>query len=111
MLVGLGASELKIIYEDFLELNNHFFKISKKEVRETGREDGYLDNLFSLCCDLIESGHTNVFNYGYSYFLRAFNNNRRIRNGKIADVANAVRVANHADDRKWKKYIRGLVGR
>lgn len=109
VLVELGTSELKKIYELFLELNGQFFCSRKEKPKKDDKPEDFINNLFSLYCDLIESGHSNVLNYGYSFFLRAINNHERIKSLKVADMAIAIRTARSADDKQWKKYIRGLV--
>lgn len=108
VLIELGASELKNIYELFLELNGQFF--CTKKAKENVKSEDFVNSLFSLYCSLIESGHVNVLNYGYSFFLKAINNHELIRNTNIIGMANAVRVAQHGDDKQWKQYVRRLVG-
>lgn len=111
VLINLGASDLKNIYDLFLEVNSSFFgKKNKKPKNGTGKEEDFIDNLFILYCDLIEAGHTNVVDYGYSFFIKAINNHEKIRSFAIADIATANRVSYHSDDKQWEKYIRGLVG-
>jgi hypothetical protein len=46
--------------------------------------------------------------YGYSYLLKAINNHEKIINSDTARIAIATRMAYHADDKTWKKYMRGL---
>ncbi|MCK5021386.1 MAG: hypothetical protein KAS32_30520 [Candidatus Peribacteraceae bacterium] len=110
VLVNLGTSELKNIYELFLELNSFFFK--KRKEKSKGKEvkiEEFVENVFFLYCNLTEAGHTGVLNYGYSFFIKAINNHERIKCSKIADGAMAARMAYHGDKNQWKKYIRDLI--
>ena len=114
VLVGLGSLELKKIYELFLKLNSTFFsgRLKKNENIKNGvKTEDFIDNIFFLYCDLTESGHTNVLRYGYSFFLRAVSNHERIKCSKIADSATSSRMAYHAENKDWKKYLRRLVGK
>lgn len=112
VLINIGASDLKNIYDLFLEVNSSFFqkKNNKKSKNSAGKEEDFINNLFVLYCGLIEAGHTNVVDYGYSFFIRAINNHERIKSLAIAEIATANRAAYHSDDKQWKKYIRSLVG-
>lgn len=110
VLVSLGTSELKKVYELFLELNSFFFE--KRKERSKGKEvkiEEFVENVFFSYCDLTEAGHTDILNYGYSFFTKAINNHERIKCSKIADRAMATRMAYLSDQKQWKKYIRGLI--
>lgn len=110
-IVNLRASEFKSLYDVFLELNDQFFRNTKSDVNTEGRSlEVFIDALFELCCSLIEVGHSGVFNYGYSFFIKSINNHEKIKNGSIAEMATAMRIAQHSDAKEWKRYMRSLVG-
>lgn len=107
ILLDLGVSELNSFYEIFLELNSQLF--SSKQNKDNVSIN-FIDSLFSLCCDLVEVGHTDVLTYGYSFFLKAINNHEKIKGRKLVETAEAIRTASHADAKQWKRYVRSLVG-
>lgn len=63
--------------------------------------------LFKEACHLIESGHTKVLDYGFSYFIAALNEHSLIQGQKKRVISEAVRWANKADDKQYKKFMRG----
>lgn len=107
----LGASEVTKLYEEILQLNSQFFyKREEKESEDKKNSSEFTNELFSICCTLIEAGHKDVFTYGYSFFIRAINNYEKIKNRNIVEVATSVRMAYHSDNKEWKKYVRSLIG-
>ena len=111
VLMGLGSSELKDIYKLFLDLNGRFFRTkTHHEDSKVGNSVSFIDNMFFRYCSLVESGHVDALQYGYSFFLKAVNNHEKLKCSKTADLAFAVRMANHGKDKDWKKYMRRLVG-
>jgi hypothetical protein len=110
-IVNLRASEFKSFYNVFLELNNQFFRNTKPDANTEGSSlEVFINELFELCCNLIEAGHSDVFNYGYSFFIKSISNHEKIKSGGIAEMATAMRMAQHSDAKEWKRYMRSLVG-
>lgn len=54
----------------------------------------------------MESGHVDVFNYGFSYFLHALNEHQIIMNTKQKEMAIAFRIARNSDKSEWRKYLK-----
>ena len=54
----------------------------------------------------MEAGHADVWRYGYSYFLIAVNEHQRIALEQTKELAFAVRLGNHADEKDWKKFMK-----
>jgi len=54
---------------------------------------------------LIESGHVNVFKYGFTFFIAALNEHQIINDIKRKDTAIAVRVS-RLDEKGWKKFMK-----
>lgn len=109
-LITLRVSDFKKFYDEFLELNSQFFRREKDKTDGKSRNEDFINNLFMLYCRLVEAGHNNVLDYGYSFFLRAINNNHKIDCEDVAKRATAVRMAHHSNDKDWKRYIRSLIG-
>lgn len=109
LFLDMRVSEVTKFYERVLKLNKNVFR-SKEKRSERKRDVNVIDGLFEMCCAMIEAGHVDVLNYGYSFFLKSVNNHELIRNRSTVDFGNAVRIAYHGDDKQWKKYVRGLVG-
>lgn len=107
-LIGLHVSDFKKFYNEFLELNNQFFR--KKNNKKDSSKGNFIDNLFSLYCRLVEAGHTDVLAYGYSFFLKAISNHENIVCERVARTAISTRTAQYAEDKEWKRYIRSLIG-
>lgn len=55
---------------------------------------------------MIEAGHTNALDYGYSFFIDALNEHEYVRGRNMKDIAIALRVARFADEKGWKKFLR-----
>lgn len=111
VLFQINPSELKIIYDVFLDINKQLFNKSIKQTTAPQTFDSFIFALFDLQCRLIEAGHLNAMDYGYSYFVRAINNYEQSRSRNIAEYAVASRNAYHADNKEWKKYIKELIRR
>lgn len=113
VLSTLSLSEFEEnILEQFLKINRLFFKKNKKQEQKTTQAqhniDSFAHDIFDLYCFLIENGHKEVMDYGYSFLMLAINNHSKYKNQKIADLATAVRMGNHADDKAWRKYMKAL---
>lgn len=44
--------------------------------------------------------------YGFSFYLHAMNEHELIRNRNMKEIAIAVRIAQHADKKDWKKFLK-----
>lgn len=109
VLLNLTISEFQEFVQSFIKQNHHFFnKKSSKTKTDQTKDNEFEVGLFDVCCHLIEHGHVNVMNYGYSFFFQAINNHEKIKSRDIAGIALATRMAQHSDDKQWKKYMRGL---
>lgn len=111
VLTSLPVSEFKDFVQVFLQQNNQFFsnkKQSKSSDDSSSSSEDFINNLFELCCNMIEAGYPNIFEYGYSFFIKIINNHEKIKSRQIAETAIAIRVAQHSDEKQWKKYLRGL---
>lgn len=59
-----------------------------------------------MACELIESGHNRVTEYGYSYFLEAYAAHIKIQFEKNKSMAVAFRMARFADKHEWRRYMK-----
>ena len=55
---------------------------------------------------MIEAGHTNVLDYGYSFFIDALNEHEYVRSRDMKEIAIALRVARFANEKEWRKFLR-----
>lgn len=108
VLINLRASEFKEVGKVFLSLNHLLF--GKKNQSGGRKRESFVNGLFALFCSLIEAGHVDVLNYGFSFFIKAVNNHELIKNTNIVSMADAVRVAHYGNDEQWKRHVRSLVG-
>ena len=69
-------------------------------------QSGDYKRLFKSACKLIEAGHPNVLDYGYSFFVDALNEHEYIKYEKLKDTAYAFRVAQFADEKTWRNFLR-----
>ncbi len=61
--------------------------------------------LFKETCHLIEAGHVNVFDYGFSYFIAALNEHQIIQGEHKKILAIAVR-ASKLKDKDFNKFLK-----
>ena len=102
-----SPTELKVVYESFLAVNKQLLR--KSSVDSTQANIPFIIGLFDLYCYLVEAGHSNVLNYGYSYFVKAINNCGKNKNRNMVELASAFRTARFANDKEWMKYIRKMT--
>ena len=87
----------------------HFFRH-----REAGGPKGdsrtaskFIDcGLFELGCILIGRGHSDPFDYGYSYFIRAVNRAMIAEYEETKQMAVAMRTARFTKKDEWNRYMR-----
>ena len=58
-----------------------------------------------MVCSLIEAGHRDALNYGYSFFVDALNENMKLSNLRLKESAFAVRVGYFANQQEWRRFI------
>ena len=61
--------------------------------------------LFKETCHLIEAGHVNVLEYGFSYFIAALNEHQIIQGQTKKILALAMR-ASKLKDKDFKKFLK-----
>jgi len=61
--------------------------------------------LFKEACHLIEAGHVDVLNYGFSYFIAALNEHLLIQGQNKRIMSEAVRWS-RADNKDYKKFLK-----
>ncbi|KXZ65613.1 hypothetical protein [Acinetobacter venetianus] len=85
-----------------IEVNEEIFK---KEEKETDSKDSSWFNAISY---LIKHGHSEeeVLNMSYGAFLKYLKEAQSIERQKIKSYAIATRVANHAKNQAWEKYLK-----
>ncbi|WP_278395342.1 hypothetical protein [Acinetobacter venetianus] len=85
-----------------IEVNEEFFK---KEPKGENNKDSSWFNAISY---LIKHGHSEeeVLNMSYGAFLKYLKEAQSIERRKIKSYAIATRVANHAKNQAWEKYLK-----
>lgn len=109
ILISLPFSKLMKFQKIFMEVNKALFLQKKQDDLNTPTSSDFIGNLFFLYCNLIEAGHSEILNYGYSFFIRAINNSERIKSSQTAEMAVAFRMSQTTDNKQWKKYIKTLT--
>lgn len=106
-ILQMPPSDIQQVYNSFLDINKLLFKQSSPSGKISQKP--FILSLFKIYCRLIEIGHKDAFDYGYSFGLEALGNYRINRLAEMAETSTSIRQAYHSDAKEWKRYIRGLI--
>lgn len=58
---------------------------------------------------MIEAGHADAMDYGWSFFIMALEIHEKIKKEFICNMAIAVRTGHHADKNEWRKFVKRMT--
>jgi hypothetical protein len=104
-LYGMRSPDLDAVWNAVREVNTAFLQKPRVVPQGRGQSKKLTAKVLDRCiCRLIERGHAQVWNYGWTFFMAALTVSEDLEKDRLRSMAIAARLGN-TTQKDWKKFL------